>query len=82
MDDECIDLIVTSPPYDQLRDYNRNTWNFENFTRIAKEMVRSLKKGGVIVWIVGDATIKGSETGSSFRQALYFQQLGLNLLNM
>lgn len=79
--DECIDLVVTSPPYDNLRTYNgTNDWSFEKFKEIAKEISRTLKKGGVIVWVVGDATIKGSESGSSFRQALYFKdECGLNL---
>jgi len=78
---ESIDLIVTSPPYDNLRTYNSTLeWNFEIFQEIAKELARCLKVGGVIVWVVGDATIKGSETGSSFRQALYFKDTcGLNL---
>lgn len=74
--DETIDLVVTSPPYDNLRTYNGYTFDFES---IAKELARVLKPGGVIVWVVNDATVKGSETGSSFRQALYFMSLGLNL---
>lgn len=73
---EYVDLVVTSPPYDNLRDYKGYDFDFEN---IAHELYRILKKGGVIVWIVGDATIKGSETGSSFRQVLFFKELGLNL---
>lgn len=78
--DKCIDLVVTSPPYDNLRTYNGTLeWNFEIFQNIAKELARVLKDGGVIVWIVADATINGSETGTSFRQALYFKELGLNL---
>ena len=79
--DGSIDLVVTSPPYDNLRTYNGTlNWNFEIFSNIAKELTRVLKKGGVIVWVVGDATIKGSETGYSFRQALYFKDdCGLNL---
>jgi len=79
--DGSVDLVVTSPPYDNLRTYNGTlNWNFKIFSNIAKELTRVLKKGGVIVWVVGDATIKGSETGSSFRQALYFKdQCGLNL---
>lgn len=71
-----IDLTVTSPPYDNLRTYNGYTFNFEG---IAKELYRVTKDGGVVVWVVGDATIKGSETGTSFRQALYFIQCGFNL---
>ena len=75
-----IDLVVTSPPYDNLRDYDGTLeWNFEIFQKIANELKRIIKKGGVIVWVVGDATVKGSETGSSFKQALYFKEIGLNL---
>ena len=79
--DDSIDLTVTSPPYDNLRTYNGNIsqWSFEKFKGIAKELYRVTKAGGVIVWVVGDATIKGNETGSSFRQALYFKDLGFNL---
>jgi site-specific DNA-methyltransferase (adenine-specific) len=75
--DNSIDLCVTSPPYDNLRTYNGNLeWCFDS---IAKQMVRIIADGGVLVWVVGDATINGSETGSSFRQALRFMELGLNL---
>lgn len=78
---ECIDLVVTSPPYDNLRTYNgSNDWSFEKFKEIAKELSRTLKPGGVIVWVVGDAVVKGQETGSSFRQVLYFKdECKLNL---
>src|SRR5574344_1180565 len=79
--DKCIDLTITSPPYDNLRTYNGaiTQWNFEKFKLIAHELFRITKDGGVVVWNVGDATIKGSETGSSFMQALYFRQCGFNL---
>ena len=73
---ETIDCTITSPPYDNLRTYNGYTWNFEE---VAKELYRVTKLGGVVVWIVADQTIKGTETGSSFRQALYFKELGFNL---
>lgn len=76
MSDNFIDLVVTSPPYDNLRDYNGFTFDFES---IAKELYRITKEGGVIVWVVGDATINGSETGTSFKQALYFKEVGFNL---
>lgn len=81
MEDNCIDLTVTSPPYDNLRTYNGNIdqWNFDKFKEIAKELFRVTADGGVVVWIVGDETIKGSETGSSFRQALFFKDCGFNL---
>ena len=74
--DECIDLTVTSPPYDNLRNYNGYLFPFED---IARQLFRVTKPGGVVVWIVGDATIKGSETGTSFRQALFFKEIGFNL---
>lgn len=74
--DNCIDLIVTSPPYDNLRTYDGYTWNFHG---IANELYRVLKIGGCAVWIISDATIKGSESGSSFEQALYFKSIGFNI---
>lgn len=81
IDDESIDLVVTSPPYDNLRKYNGigDSWNHDKFKAIANELKRVLKRGGVIVWNVNDKTEKGSETGTSFRQALYFMDIGLNL---
>lgn len=79
--DGFVDLTVTSPPYDNLRTYNGNIeqWSFEKFKAIAKELYRVTADGGVVVWIVADATIKGSETGTSFKQALYFKETGFNL---
>ncbi len=78
--DGSIDLTVTSPPYDNLRTYeNSIDWNFKIFTRIARELYRVTKEGGVVVWVVADATINGSESGSSFRQALFFKRIGFNL---
>jgi site-specific DNA-methyltransferase (adenine-specific) len=76
MQDSSVDLTVTSPPYDNLRSYNGFTWDFEG---VAKELYRVTKDGGVVVWVVGDQTTKGSETGTSFRQALYFMSIGFNL---
>ena len=76
MPDCFVDLTVTSPPYDGLRTYNGYSFPFE---KIAKELYRITKDGGVVVWIVGDATVKGSESGTSFRQALYFKEIGFNL---
>ncbi len=69
--DNCIDLTVTSPPYDKLRDYNGYQFNFEP---LAKELYRVTKKGGVVVWVIGDSVVNGSETGSSFKQALFFKE--------
>ena len=76
MPDCFIDLVLTSPPYDNLRDYEGYNFDFES---IANELYRVTKQGGIIVWIVSDATINGSESGSSFRQALYFKDIGFNL---
>ena len=73
---QIIDLTVTSPPYDNLRKYNGYSFDFES---VAKELYRVTKDGGVVVWVVGDAAIKGSETGTSFKQALYFKEIGFNL---
>lgn len=80
MESNIIDLTVTSPPYDNLRTYAGTLdWNFDIFKQVANELYRITKDGGVVVWVVGDATIKGSETGTSFRQALYFKEIGFNL---
>lgn len=76
--DEYIDLTVTSPPYDNLREYNGHVNDFK-FEPTAQELFRITKHGGVVVWIVGDATVNGSETGTSFRQALYFKEIGFRL---
>jgi site-specific DNA-methyltransferase (adenine-specific) len=87
LSDNSIDLTITSPPYDDLRTYNAhvggnktefNGYSFP-FESIAKELFRITKKGGVVVWVVGDATNKGSETGTSFRQALFFKECGFDL---
>lgn len=76
MPNNSIDLVVTSPPYDSLRNYNGYSFNFEV---IARELRRVLKDGGVIVWIVNDATENKSETLTSFRQAIFFKDIGLNV---
>src|SRR5699024_3302328 len=73
---DYVDLTVTSPPYDNLRTYNGFDWDFEG---IAEDLYRITKDGGVIVWVVGDATVNGSETGTSFRQALHFKEIGFRL---
>lgn len=74
--DACIDLTVTSPPYDNLRDYKGFSWDEEGLIR---ELYRVTKPGGVVVWVVNDATVNGSETGTSFRQALAFKAAGFNI---
>jgi site-specific DNA-methyltransferase (adenine-specific) len=71
-----VDLVVTSPPYDNLREYKGYVFDFET---IANQLYRITKVGGIVVWVVGDATINGSESGTSFRQALYFMQCGFKL---
>lgn len=76
MDENSVDLTVTSPPYDELRDYKGYSFDFEN---IAKQLFRVTKKGGVVVWVVGDKIKKGNKSLTSFKQALYFQQIGFNV---
>jgi len=73
------DLCITSPPYDNLRNYNGTLNSAFPFEEIAKELYRTMKIGGVVVWVVGDAVIKKSESGTSFKQALYFMSLGFLL---
>ena len=79
--DGSVDLTVTSPPYDNLRSYNGNNeqWGEHVWKAVLAELYRITKDGGVVVWVVGDATIKGSETGTSFKQALYAMECGFNL---
>lgn len=76
MSDGFIDLVVTSPPYDDLRRYDGYSFNFED---VAQELYRVVKHGGIVIWVVGDATRNGSESGTSFKQALRFKELGFNL---
>lgn len=78
--EKSIDMVLTSPPYDNLRTYSGNlNWNENIWKSVIKELFRVIKIGGVVVWVVGDATIKGNETGTSFKQALYFKHTGFNL---
>ena len=76
MPDDCIDCVITSPPYEDIRSYHGYDFNFEE---IASELYRVIKPGGVVVWVVADQTVEGSESGESFRQALYFKNCGFNL---
>ena len=71
--ENSIDLVVTSPPYDDLRDYNGYKFNFEG---IAEGLFRVIKKGGVLVWVIGDKIKNGDRSLTSFRQALFFQKIG------
>ena len=79
--DGSVDLTVTSPPYDNLRSYNGNNeqWGEHVWKAVLAELYRVTASGGVVVWVVGDATIKGSETGTSFKQALHAMECGFNL---
>jgi len=76
LDDNCIDLTVTSPPYDGLRDYNGYSFDFEG---VAQQLLRVTKEGGVIVWVVGDSIRNGNQSGTSFKQVLHFKDIGFNL---
>ncbi len=76
LDDCSVDLTVTSPPYDNLRQYKGYSFDFD---AVANELFRVTKDGGVVVWVVNDATVKGSETGTSFRQALRFKEIGFKI---
>lgn len=76
--DECIDLTVTSPPYDNLRKYNGYVFDYK---ATLEQLYRVTKNGGAVVWVVSDATRNGDESGSSFRQALYAKDCGFNLLD-
>jgi site-specific DNA-methyltransferase (adenine-specific) len=73
---DCIDLVVTSPPYDDLRDYKGYKFDV---CQLVNQLVKKMKMGGVVVWIVGDSVVDGSETGTSFRQALYFKEIGFSI---
>lgn len=75
--DNSVEMVLTSPPYDDLRAYQG--LSFEQFQVVAKELYRLVKPGGVVVWIVGDQCINGSESGTSFRQVLYFKDTGFRI---
>ena len=78
--DNCIDLVLTSPPYDEMREYSGN--DFNQFEKIAHELYRVMQEGGVVVWVIGDQTKQGNESGTSFRHALYFRdKAGFNLFD-
>ena len=80
LESNSIPLTVTSPPYDDIRTYQDTcNWTFDIFKSIANELYRVTKPGGIIVWVVGDATVNGGESGTSFRQALYFQEIGFKI---
>jgi len=76
MENCYVDLTVTSPPYDNLRKYEGYDFNF---SKIAQELFRVTKDGGVIVWVVNDSTVNGSKTLTSFKQAILFKETGFNI---
>lgn len=77
IEDNFIDLTVTSPPYDSIREYQGFSFPFE---KIAKELYRITKLGGLIAWVVNDQYIKGSRSLTSFKQAIYFkEECGFNV---
>ena len=81
LDEGSVDLVVTSPPYDHMRQYSGaiSNWNWDVFCATVDGLYRAMNDGGVVVWVVGDQTKNGSETGTSFRQALYFMERGFKL---
>lgn len=75
-----VDMVLTSPPYDNLRDYNKSlVWNQTIWESVIRQLYRVIKEGGLCVWIVSDATVNGSETGTSFKQALFAKSIGFRL---
>ncbi len=79
MPDNFLDMTITSPPYDDMRSYDGN--NILQFKSIAQELYRITQEGGVVVWVIGDQTTKGNESGTSFVHALYFKEIGFNLFD-
>lgn len=83
MPDNSVDLVITSPPYDDLRDYeNKIDWNYNTFKKVAKQLYRIIKEGGVVVWVIGDKTENGNKSLTSFKHALYFQEIGFNVYDV
>ena len=78
-----IDLVVTSPPYDDLRDYTQEApWTFDLFKKIANLLFNVMKNGGIVVWVVGDKVSNGNKSLTSYKQALYFQEIGFNIFDV
>lgn len=83
LQDNCIDLTITSPPYDDLRDYeNKLVWDYSIFKKVAKELYRITTDGGVLIWVIGDKTDKGNKSLTSYKHALYFQEIGFNIYDV
>jgi site-specific DNA-methyltransferase (adenine-specific) len=74
--DDMIDMTITSPPYDDLREYNGYHFPVQD---IAAALYDKTKPGGVVIWVVGDRTVNGGETLTSFRHALTFQETGFKV---
>jgi site-specific DNA-methyltransferase (adenine-specific) len=62
--DGAIDLVVTSPPYDNLRDYNGYS---VDLNETGKNIYRILKDGGVAVMVIQDQTKNFGKSLTSFR---------------
>lgn len=77
--DNHIDLVVTSPPYDDMRSYDGNSTL--DLPQIASQLYRIVKWGGVVVWVIADQSHDGNESGTSFRHALLFKDVGFNLFD-
>ncbi|GAB6742071.1 site-specific DNA-methyltransferase [Streptococcus uberis] len=84
IDDNSIDGVITSPPYDNLRSYEKESseWNFEIFESIANELYRVMKEGSIMCWVVGDSVVNGAKTLTSYKQAIYFQSIGFNMYDV
>lgn len=76
LQDGLIDMTLTSPPYDDLRDYNGYHFPVEE---IASKLFAKTQDGGVVIWVVGDRTVKGDETLSSFKHAFAFKEAGFRV---
>ncbi|MBK9155041.1 MAG: site-specific DNA-methyltransferase [Chloracidobacterium sp.] len=76
VEDDVLDMTITSPPYDDLRDYNGYHFPVE---KIAAALFAKTMPGGVVIWVVGDRTVNGSESLSSFRHAIAFNDAGFRV---
>ena len=76
IDENSIDLTITSPPYDQLRNYEGYDFDFKS---VADGLYKVTKQGGIVVWVVGDKIKDGNKSLTSFKQAIYFQEIGFNV---
>ena len=62
--DECIDFVITSPPYDELRDYNGYKLDLHG---LGIELLRVLKDGAICVMVIQDSTKDFAKSLTSFR---------------